>query len=297
VRTVRIVLPTPTAEVTLAPLGDIQWAGERSDIAYDHLEEHVQDALKQPGILFVGMGDYIDFASPSNRDALRQARLYDTARKVIANATTDLVDDLHARLLLGTRSKWAGLVNGHHHHPARTGEYVDADGVSHDRYEDSDVYLARLLNAPFLDEFGIVKLRWPNTDGGSAHGVNVLVFHGSGSSVFPWGPLNKLYRISPGWNADIILMGHQTKIAKGSYDWIDPVDDEKNGDRLDHRTRHLIGTGGWSRGYIEGRQTYISRDALNPVALGQPLIHIRPRYRTTTTTGARVWEPRIKEES
>jgi hypothetical protein len=294
-RTVRITLPTPTTEVTLAPLGDIQWAGDRHDLAYDHLVEHLEEALRQPGVLFVGMGDYIDFASPSNRESLRSAKLYDTARKVIASATTNLVDDLHARLLAPTRSKWAGLVNGHHHHPARVGERETPEGEKVDIYEDSDVYLAKKLNAPFLEEFGIVKLRW--LDGEKVHKVNVLVFHGDGSSVFPWGPLNKTYRISPNWNADIILMGHQTKKAVGEYDWIDPEDDDVHGDRLNHRTRHLVGTGGWGRGYVEGKSTYVSQAALPPVALGQPFVHIRPRYRTTTSTGAQVWEPRIKVES
>jgi hypothetical protein len=275
----------------------MQWAGDRNDLAYDHLEEHIAYVLEQPGPLLVGMGDYIDFASPSNREALREARLYDTARKVIADATTTLVDDLFTRLLAPTYGKWAGLLKGHHHHPARTGTRLNADGIEQDIYEDSDVYLSRKLGARYLDELAIIKLRWPNAARGETHGVNVLAFHGSGNSVFPWGPLNKLYRISPNFNADILLMGHQTKKAVGEYDWIDPVDDDVHGDRLDHRTRHLVGTGGWGRGYVEGRETYVSRDALNPVALGQPIIHIRPRYRVTTSTGAHVWEPRITVES
>lgn len=292
-RTVRITLPTPTTEVTLAPLGDIQWAGDRGDIAYDHLLEHIEEALKQPRPIFVGMGDYIDFASPSNRETLRGARLYDNARKVIADATTHLVDDLFERLLIPTVGHWAGLVEGHHHHPCKVGELEGGEGI----YEDSDVYLAKKLSTTYLEEFAIIKLRWPNLLRGETHKVNIVALHGVGSSVFPWGPLNKLYRISPNFNADILLMGHYTKKAVGEYDWIDPVDDDVNGDRLDHRTRHMVGTGGWSRGYIEGRPTYVSRGAMNPVALGQPFIHIRPRYRITTTTGAQVWEPRIKVES
>jgi hypothetical protein len=163
---------------------------------------------------------------------------------------------------------------------------------------DSDVYLSELLNAPYLSEMAIVKLRWPNEQTGAPrHGVNILAFHGAGSSTFPWGPLNKLYRIAPNFNVDILLQGHHTKVAKANFDFIDPVDDEVNGDRLDHRTRHMIGTGGWGRGYIEGRPTYVSAGVFPPVTLGQPIIHIRPRYRVTTSTGARVWEPQIKEES
>lgn len=292
-RTVRVHLPTPTQEVTLCPLGDIQWAGDRGDIAYDHLVEHIQEIMRQPAPVLIGMGDYIDFASPSNREALRQARLYDTARKVIADSGTNLVEQVYTKFLEPTRGKWAGLLEGHHHHVVRI---VGEDDT--ERWVDSDVYLAEKLNTEYLAEMAIVKLRWPNeTAGGPLHGVNVLAFHGSGSSVFPWGPLNKLYRIAPNFNVDIFLQGHHTKVAKANFDFIDPVDDDVLGDRLAHRPRHLIGTGGWGRGYIEGRSTYVSAGALTPVTLGQPLIHIRPRYRVTTSTGARVWEASIKEES
>jgi len=290
-RTVTIRLSTPTEEVTLAPLGDIQWAGDRADIAYDHLKEHVQDILRQPNPLFVGLGDYIDFASPSNREALHSVRLYDTARRVIADAGKVLVDDLYLRFLEPTTGHWAGVLEGHHHFPIRV--KIADPNVEGDQnyYQHSDQYLAEKLRTSFLEEMGLIKLRWPG--GGK---VNILAFHGSGSSVFPWGPLNKLFRLSPGFSADIYLMGHQSKNAVGDYDEILPVDDEVSGDRLDHRTKHIVGCGAWTRGYVEGKRTYVSNAGLSPVALGHPIIHIRPRLRVTTSTGATIWEPRIRVE-
>lgn len=274
-------LKSATTEVTVCPLGDIQWAGDEEDIAYDHLGEHVETCLDQPHPLFVGTGDYIDFASPSTREALRSSVKYDTAKKVIADASKHLVDDLYTRLLRPTQGHWLGLVEGHHHHPVTLRILPDGSTLQ----EDSDVYLAKRLGAKFLEEFGIVKLEF----GDSEHVVNFVVFHGSGSSVFPWGPLQRLYRLAPNFHVDFMLMGHQTKKAKADFDRMIFPDDGP--DRLEHRPVKMIGCGGWMKGYVNGKATYVSRATLAPVALGQPIIHIRPRYRQ------KVWEPQITEES
>ena len=262
VHTIR--LKSTTQPVTICPLGDIQWAGDEEDLAYDKLLDHVASCLRQPTPLFVGMGDYIDFASPSNRQRLLEARLYETAQRVIAAATTDLVNDLFSRLLGQTKGKWAGLTQGHHHHPVKIRELADGTAV----HEDSDIYLAKLLKAPWLDEMGVVKLVWPG--GGE---FTLLAFHGSGSSVFPWGPLVKLNRLMPHFAVDLMLMGHQTKKAVGEIDRLNFPGE--TGD-IRHQTIKLVGTGGWTKGYIQGRRTYISQGAMGPVALGQPIIRLRP---------------------
>jgi len=186
--------------VTICPLGDIQWAGDEEDLAYNHLSAHLDNCLRHPTPLFMGMGDYIDFASPSNRERLKQARLYDTAQKVIADATKSLVDDLYERLLKPTKAKWLELMQGHHHHPVILGKSRRGEEL----VTDSDVYLAEKLEAKFGDEFGFTRLTWPG--GGTFH---IVAYHGKGSSVFPWGPLNQLWRLVPNFHADLLLMGHQ----------------------------------------------------------------------------------------
>ena len=250
--------------VTLCPLGDIQWAGEEEDLAYDRLVVHVARCLKQPNPLFIGMGDYIDFASPSNRARLAEARLYDTARRVIADASKGLVDDLYARVLKPTVGRWLGLTQGHHHHPVTLGKGPSGEKPT----LDSDVYLAQKLKAPYLDEFGFVRLSWPNGET-----FDIVAFHGKGSSVFPWGPLNQLWRLVPNFQADLLLMGHQTKKAMAETDRLVFPD---TGTTLRHKTIKMVGTGGWTKGYIAGRRTYVSALALSPVALGQPIIRLCP---------------------
>jgi len=272
-------MKSATSRLTIAALGDIQWAADEEDIAYDLLEEHIGNCLEHPNPLFIGMGDYVDFASPSMRRALETHVTYDTAKKVIADASKHLVDDLYRRLLKPTRDKWLGLTQGHHHHQVKVSELKDGTVVM----EDSDVYLAKLLNAPWLDEMGVVKLLFP---GGGV--FRILAMHGSGSSVFPWGPLIKLFRLMPHFQVDLMLMGHQTKKANDEVDRLIFPDDS---DDIRHMTIKMVGTGGWMKGYINGRRTYVSTAGLGPVALGQPLIHLRPRIRKGQ------WDPMMTVES
>ena len=271
---------TATTEVTICPLGDIQWAGDEEDLAYDSLLEHRDLCLRQPNPLFVGMGDYIDFASVSNRRALESAGLYDTAKEIIADASKHLCDDLLNRLLRETTGKWLGLTQGHHHHPVVVSKRKSPEG--HDFTLDSDVYLAKQLKAKYFDEFGFVRLTWPK--GGK---LDVVVYHGKSYSVFPWGPLQQMYRLMPGFHADLFLMGHQTKKAAAE---IDRITFPEHGADLHHMTIKMVGTGGWMKGYINGVPTYVSRLALTPVALGQPIIHIRPQFRSG------LWDPRLTVE-
>lgn len=273
-----ITLKSATQPVTICPLGDIQWAGDEEDIAYDLLEEHLRWCLKLPTPLFAGMGDYLDFASPSMRRALDQHITYDTAKKVITDKSKALVDDLFKRLLKPTVGKWAGITQGHHHHQVILTTKRDGSEVT----EDSDVYLAKRLDAPWLDEMGVVKLKFP---GGGV--FRILLFHGSGNSVFPWGPLIKLYRMMPHFHVDLMLQGHQTKKAVGEIDRLVFPDDS---DDIRHMTIKMVGTGGWMKGYINGRRTYVSSAGLGPVALGQPVIHLRPRFRK------KAWEPAFTVE-
>jgi hypothetical protein len=196
---------------------------------------------------------------------LSDAKLYDTAKRVIADASRGLVDDLHARLLKPTAGKWLGLTQGHHHHPVIIGKSKSNEDLT----MDSDVYLAGLLKAKWLDEFGFVRLTWPG--GGT---FDVVAYHGKGSSVFPWGPLNQLWRLVPNFHADLLLMGHQTKKAVAETDRLLFPD---RGDKIKHMTVKIVGTGGWTKGYVNGKRTYISEAGLSPVALGQPVVHLRPR--------------------
>lgn len=283
----------PDEPVVLAPLGDIQWAGRPEGIAYRQLEEYIARAMERKA-WFCGMGDYIDAFSPSNRQRLRGAALYDTAQEVIEDKTRELVFDLYQRLLQPTTGRWLFLLEGHHWAPLATGET-------------SDQYLCQLLKAPFVGTTVYLGLHFPLPHYGTRT-VTLWAHHGAGGGQKVHAPVLKLENLSTNWDADILLVGHMTKRALGVIQRCSPVW-AGSAPSLRHREIHLVGVGGWMKGYQEfsrqgvvPRGSYVEQKMLAPVALGAPLITITPHLRRESVPGKgqrerRHWEPRIVVES
>src|SRR5207245_1251726 len=110
-------------------IGDIQWHGDKNAVALDVLNRTIADALeyeKQGYVVkFIGMGDMTDFASPSNRQRLQAAALYDNAYDVIEQKAIELTREIYDLALKPTKGKWLGLVEGHHLLDLKCGETTD----------------------------------------------------------------------------------------------------------------------------------------------------------------------------
>lgn len=284
----KIAVPKGTKEIILAPLGDIQWAGRKHELSWSALREYVADAMARKA-WFIGMGDYVDFASPSNRQRLRSAALYDTAERVIDDKARDLCDELLAELLAPTKGRWLGMLEGHHWTHLQTGETTDQ-------------YLCQKLLAPFLGTCAYLGLVFQTHHG--TRTVAIWAHHGQGGGGKSHAPILKLENLAGAWEADIMLIGHMNKQASSVLqrcypEWASklPV--------IRHKEIHLVGCGGWLKGYPERnrqgstpRGNYIEQKMLTPVALGSPTIRIRPQIRSkfAADTVARYWEPKITVE-
>jgi len=77
----------PFREVRIMPLGDIQYG---APIDMERLKKYLKWA-KQHDVWFLGMGDYLDVASPSNRKEMGgvRPRIYDSIRKAIDEKMTE----------------------------------------------------------------------------------------------------------------------------------------------------------------------------------------------------------------
>ena len=278
----------PLKEIKVMPIGDIQWAGDLSHTALRMLKDHIAWGVDHD-VWFIGMGDYIDHFSPSNRATIRAGKLYDTALEGIDQLARMRVKELYEKALAPSKGRWLGLLEGHHFHQYKTGKT-------------SDMELAEMLETVHLGSCAYVRLHFKEARGKGATG-NVLIWahHGHGSTQTPGAVLNKLARVSARWEGDIFIMGHahtkeSTEIDRCLPTWgIQP--------RLIHRTTVLACTGGFLKGYVEGsrdglvpRGTYVEQGMMPPVALGGMLFKITPRwYKGKYETG--VWLPDIRVES
>jgi hypothetical protein len=276
------------SQILVMPVGDIQWAGMPQEIALGMLKRHIKWGVEQ-GAYFIGMGDYIDTFSPSNRARLTSAGLYDTAMKVTDKMTKDLVDEIYDEALAPSKGRWLGLLEGHHFNEFR-------DGTT------TDQYLSQKLDAKFLGTSAYVRLSFHN---GTKRGATLIwCHHGVGGGGTMGGSLNKLENLAKSWEADIYLLGHDTKKVGAPIDYVKPIFPNNGAPpRLVHRTRIIARTGGFLKGYIPGnkhgqvpRGNYVEQAMLNPVALGGVLVKITPAW-LDTPEGSTVWHPDYKVEA
>src|SRR5215470_17825966 len=134
---------TGNHQVVVSPIGDLQWSGKTGPTAKDHAKRHI-DRMMNINAWFFGLGDYIDFLSPSNRQRLQSAALYDTAEAVIEEKVHELVQEVFDEILKPTKGRWLGLLEGHH--------FAEFGGTT------SDILLSELLDAPFLGTSAYVRL-------------------------------------------------------------------------------------------------------------------------------------------
>jgi hypothetical protein len=247
-------------QIVIAPIGDIQWSGDGGPTAQDTLKRHIDRCLEMDA-WYIGMGDYTDFASPSNRARLTSANVYDTAQEILEQASDTLVGEVFERFLKPTKDRWIGLLEGHH--------FYEFGGRT------SDMLLAEKLGTRSLGTSCYVHLEPCD--------VTIWAHHGCGGGILPGAPLNKLYHVAAGVaGADVYLMGHTTKAPATPISRIAPVWKPKPD--LVHRTIRLANTGGFSRSNIPGhrrgnipRGDYAEQGMMGPSPLGAPLVIIDAR--------------------
>ena len=274
VTTVRSATLPDLDEVIIAPIGDVQLdpvlRGQPRSCDVDRFKRHIDWLMKQKNAYFMGFGDYVDVASPSNRANLKAVTLYDNVRAALDEQAYMAVDEMKG-ILKGTEGRWLGLLEGHHY-------WEFEDGTT------TDTKLAEFLKAPHLGSSALVEVKF---EARGKHGSPKFVIygtHGSGAGGAA-GMLNKLRRLATTFSqADVLLMGHyHIKPADKIHDLY--VDFGPKKARLKHRNRIIAGTGGWLKGYMLNsrrgntpRGSYVEQGTMPPVTLGAPILRARPRY-------------------
>jgi len=262
-------LTLPWQEIRVMPIGDIQLGAQGCQT--DKLQRDVEWGLNQ-NAYFLGMGEYLDILSPSNRAKIRAANLYDTAEDIIEEITEQKIEQFQ-KLVNGSEGRWLGMLEGHHLYEFRDGSTTDTR-------------IARALKTNFLGTCAFVRLkleRQENTKGKRpVLTCTIWCHHGVGSGIKTSAPLNKLENIMPYFDADIYLIAHQHKKVSTPIDQLYMT--RKKPYDIGYRTKILACTGGYLLGYYKGakqgglypRGGYVERGMRPPVALGCIVLYIRP---------------------
>lgn len=247
-------LTLPAGPFTLCPVADVQLGAAGCDET--RFKEYINEGIER-NAWFVSLGDLVDVASPSNRERLRFARLYDSVQQALEEKAQEHIERF-LRLVRGTEGKWLGFLEGHHF-------YDFEDGST------SDTRIAKALRGPFLEKtaYAMVKFKL----GRHVHHLTIHAQHGEGSM----NPINKLMRDVVPFHPDpnLYLMAHTHQLAYKYIDVLRPT--RKNKPRLVSERKLVAAVGSYMRGYLEGgKATYVEARGLPPVALGGMFIKARP---------------------
>lgn len=252
-------------ETIIMPISDVQLGGIGCD--EDRFRKHIEWGIKN-NALFVGVGDFVDVASPSNRDTLRKGKIYDSLKLALDEAAQKHVERF-LKLVKGTEGKWLGMVEGHHFH-----EFQDGST--------SDTRIAKALGTTFLGDSAFIRLQFSDSKGSSGSiTTTIWMHHGEGSGSKASSPLNKLENLIAYFDADVYLIGHMHRKVASPIDQIYMT--KSNTPILGHRTRLIACTGSFLKGYMHGSEsdgrpggTYVEQRMLNPVALGGIVLKLKP---------------------
>ncbi len=250
--------------VLLVPTGD--WQLGADGFWEEGLREYLRDCVREANgspILMLGMGDYADMLSPSNRRKVANAGLYDRTLDALASEAKRDKDRILALIRKEIpEGEWIGMVEGHHYFPFD-------DGTT------TDTQLCQELGTTFLGDCAVIHIKF-TLNYSTTKTVKLWVHHGEGSAT----PMNKLAKIAAEWEGiDMFLMGHTPHIEAKVKGRIYTTD----AGTVKHRYVRLVGTGGWLRGYTQGSRkdgraqgNYVEQGMLPPCPLGGVKVWMKP---------------------
>lgn len=257
----------PGESLKLAPVGDFQYGAQGCDV--EKLKKHIQYGVRHKW-WFLGMGDYLDHFSPSNRKALVRAQtdLYDSALELLDAMVESRALDL-TKLLKSSKGRWIGAVHGDHNWTFASGEPVDH-------------FIAQELGARYLGTAAIVRISLEEAP--DAPPLRVLVTHGRGASVSSTGKTLHLERLLSAFDVDIVLMGHSHLKYGFPVDKLKAVTLPNGAAKLINETKILGITGSFYNGYQQNQDdaagypsgSYPEHGAMRPIPTGGILIDAKP---------------------
>lgn len=217
--------------------------------------------LRRHRCLFLGVGDYLDGFSTSERAVLKDGKLHESTRDNLEGMQHGRVK-LLAKELGFMKGHLIGLMNGNHY-----AEFMDGTN--------SDQRLCRELNCAYLgvETFIRISIRArgrPST----IVAVDIFAHHGKGAARLSGSPFNTVEQMSEFADADIFIMGddHSRGVLPAKpFLRVHGT----NPPSIAQRQRLLVRSGSYLQTHKPGTVSYIHDSARAPRSLGHVEVEIK----------------------
>lgn len=246
----------------LIPFGDVH---RDSDLhSSDKWNDFLAYAERQKNAVFLGMGDYTDGVSTSERIVIGDPGLHDTTRNTLKDVYRGVSKTLVNELGF-MRGKLLGLLGGNHYF-----DFGNGDTTDH--------ILSAALRTKFLGVCSFIRMSIDVGKKGKSS-LDIFAHHGKGAGALPGSTFNTLEKMSTTAVADFYLMGHDHKMGCiPSTPRLTLTSGSKGGElSVKQRIPWLGRTGSFLKAYEPGRVSYNVDAARSPSTLGWIEFEITPR--------------------
>jgi hypothetical protein len=257
-----------TRQITLVPVGCIHYGCALH--ATEEFDKFCAWAATQDDIYFIGMGDYFDSVSASERLVFAGSQLHDTTKRSLEEWWEALVEEFVEK----TRFMWGrtiGLVEGNHF--ANISGGFTTTEIMCQKYngllKDTPGVRCQYLGA---SAFIRIQLKMSNVKRAS---VDIFCHHGRGAARTSGGSINTVEQMAAIADANIYLMGHDHKKMSVPDCKLRLVCDSKNSTLMvKDRPILYVRTGSFLKAYEPDQRSYAVRRGYRPLQLGVTKITI-----------------------
>lgn len=225
--------------------------------------------------MFIGMGDYLELFSDSERNGLTTIRLHDSSKKTLDDHVKETCKKFFEDIKF-MKGKLIGMLEGNHF-------YNFTNGMT------STQYLCQLLDCKYLGASSFTRLTFSYARGNRSSKCDIFAHHGKGASRLVGGSLNTVQQMAECANADIFLMGHDHKKSVGMSTKLE-LTDGATGLHLKERKLLYGRTGSFLKGYEPDKPSYVAKALMNPTDLGTIKIELTPKLKKKMVNGREVSE-------
>lgn len=245
----------------LIPFGDVHRDSPLH--SHRHWQEFLKYAKEQKNAYFLGMGDFFDGASTSERKILGDSGIHESTKENIDDMFKGVAKTM-ANEIEFMRGRTIGLLGGNHYWQFANGETTDH-------------MLAHHLQTKFLGVCAFIRVQ---IEAGKNRSTTLDIFahHGKGGGHLPGSTFNTIDKMQATADADIFLMGHDHRRgAVPSNPRLRLIGGKGNAlPLLRERTPWLGRTGSFLKAYEPGKVSYNVDAARSACSLGWIEFDITP---------------------
>ena len=236
--------------VSLYPFGDVHRSSPLH--AREEWEEFLERGRRDPTAHFLGMGDYFDLLSTSERDIINNPKVHESTKKTFEEMAQNYIARFYKEVSF-MKGRIIGLVEGNHY-------VLFPNGTT------STQRLCDMLGCRYLGVTSLMRVFFTEKTKrtGSTH-IDVFAHHGKGAARLIGGSLNRVQQMAESVEADLHLMGHDHKKSAGTSSRMYLSDRDM---KVRFRKQMFVRTGSFLKGYEDGESSYVADSSMSPVDLG-----------------------------